>query len=84
LGIAACLLLITMIPLIIHFPGSRRETSDAQSAVSVEVSYRVPAYTFRKEGNLILDTVSEETVVISETLLTTKHAREKQEKKMPL
>jgi anti-sigma factor RsiW len=84
LGLAASLLLVAAILLINHFPGARGDDLNAPSAVSIEASYRVPIYKFRKEDNLVLDTLSYETVVVSETLWTTKPIREKQERKMPL
>jgi predicted anti-sigma-YlaC factor YlaD len=84
LGMAASLLLVATILLINHFSGARGDDPGAPSAVSIEASYRVPTCKFRQEGNLVLDTVSYETVVVSETLWTTKPIREKQERKMPL
>jgi anti-sigma factor RsiW len=79
LGIAASLLLAAMLLPTKHFTDT-----GAASAVSIEDSYRVPIHKFRQEGNLVLDTISYETVVVSETLWTTKLIREKQERKTPL
>jgi anti-sigma factor RsiW len=84
LGIAASLLLVAKILLVHHFSDARTADSNAPVAVSIDVSYQVPTHKFHKDGNLILDTVSDQTVAISETLWTTKPLREKQEKKMPL
>ena len=76
LGIAVSLVLIVTFLLIDFFSGARvRETvrsdgRDIQSAVSIEVSYLVPTYKFSKEGNLVVDTLSYETVVASGTLWT--------------
>jgi len=78
LGIAVSLLLIATFVLINFFSGARvHETGtarsvgrDIHSAVSIEVSYRVPTYKFRKEGNLVVDTLSYETIVTSGTLWT--------------
>jgi anti-sigma factor RsiW len=68
LGMAASLLVIAAILLINHFPGARVDDSEASSAVSVQLSYRVPTFKFRREGNLVVDTLSYETVVASGTL----------------
>jgi hypothetical protein len=76
-GIAASGLLVAAILLINHSPA-------APLAVSIEDSYRVPVCKFHQEGNLIVDTVSYETIVASETLWTTKPTQEKQGKKTPL
>jgi anti-sigma factor RsiW len=73
LGIAVALLLIATFVLINFFSGPRvHETarSDIHSAVSIEVSYLVPTYKFSKEGDLVVDTLSYETVVASGTLWT--------------
>ena len=72
-GIGVSLLLIATFLLINFFSGTKDpETkivrSDIHSAVSIEVSYRVPTYKFRKEGNLVVDTLSYETIVASGTL----------------
>ena len=73
LGLAVSLLLIATFVLINFFSGAKvRETarSDIHSPVFIEFSYRVPIYKFRKEGNLVVDTLSYETVVASGTLWT--------------
>ena len=76
LGIAVSSLLVVTFLLVNFFSGARvHETvrsdgRDIQSAVSIEVSYLVPTYKFRKEGNLVVDTLSYETVVASGTLWT--------------
>jgi anti-sigma factor RsiW len=72
LGIAASLLLTTAIVLVNHYSRSRVDVCE------IQISYRVPTHQFRKVDNLVLDTMSEETVVIDETL------REIQERKTPL
>ncbi len=84
LGIAAAVLLVAAILRLNYFSRARVNDPDTPSVVSIEVSYRVPTCKFHKEGNLILDTLSYKTVVVSETLWSTKSIREKQEKKMPL
>jgi anti-sigma factor RsiW len=76
LGIAVPLLLIVTFLLINFFSGpklhekkaARGVGSAVRSAVSVDLSYRVPTYKFRKEGNLVVDTLSYETVAASGTL----------------
>jgi len=76
LGIAVSSLLVVTFLLVNFFSGARvHETvrsdgRDIQSAVSIEVSYLVPTYKFSKEGNLVVDTLSYETVVASGTLWT--------------
>jgi len=76
LGVAVSLLLIVTFLRINFFSGARvHETArsdgrDTHSAVSIEVSYRVPIYKFRKEDNLVVDTLSYETIVTSGTLWT--------------
>jgi len=75
LAIAVSVLLIVTLPLLKHFSGApvnEKETARSDrranhSAVSIAVSYRVPIYKFRKEGDLVVDTLSYETVVASET-----------------
>jgi hypothetical protein len=76
LGIAVSFLLIVTFLLIDFFSGTKvHETKTARgagstvpSAVSIDLSYRVPTYKFRKEGNLVVDTLSYETVAASGTL----------------
>lgn len=84
MGIGAALLVIAAMVAGNHFSGARRADSQMISVVSIEDSYRVPVYKFRKEGNLVVDSISDETVVISETIRTEKPIREKQERKAPL
>jgi hypothetical protein len=59
---------------------------DIHSAVSIQVSYCVPTCEFRQEGDLIVDTLSCETIVASGTLGTggQNPVRQKPEKDMPL
>jgi hypothetical protein len=59
---------------------------DIHSAVSIQVSYRVPIHKFRREGNLVVDTLSYATVVASGTLHTGSQqpVQQKPELKMPL
>jgi predicted anti-sigma-YlaC factor YlaD len=74
LAIAASLLLIATFLVINYSSGARvHETAqsnghDIHSAVSIQVSYRVPIYKFHQEGNLVVDTLSDETIVASGTL----------------
>jgi anti-sigma factor RsiW len=76
LGIAVPLLVILTFLLSNFFSGTkvheektaRGAGSAVHSAVSVELSYRVPNCRFRKEGNLVVDTLSYETVAASGTL----------------
>jgi anti-sigma factor RsiW len=84
MGIGAALLLIAAMVASNHFSGARRADSRTISVVSVEDSYRVPVYNFRREGNFVVDSISDETVVISETIRREKPVREKQERKAPL
>lgn len=59
---------------------------DIHSAVSIQVSYRVPIHKFRREGNLVVDTFAYETVVASGTLRPggQQPVQQKPELKMPL
>ncbi len=74
LAIAASLLLIATFLLINYSSGARihetemARSSDRDSTVSIQVSYRVPTYKFHQEGNLVVDTLSDETIVASGTL----------------
>ena len=75
LAIAVSLLLIVTFLLINFFSGAKVHQTktvrpDIHSAVSIEVSYRVPMYKFRMEGNLVVDTLSYETIVARGTLRT--------------
>jgi anti-sigma factor RsiW len=73
---AVILLLIVAFLLLNYFSGSRvpdAETArsnghDNRSTVSIQVSYCVPTYKFRQEGNLVVDTLTCEPVVASGTL----------------
>lgn len=75
-AIAVSLVLAVTFLLIRHFSGVRMhdmETARAdgrnlQPAVSIQISCRLPTCTFRREGNLVVDTLSYETVVASGTL----------------
>ncbi len=86
-GIAVSLLLIAAFLVISFFSSARvNETKevrsdrrDIHSAASIEVSYRVPIYKFRKEGNLVVDTLSYETIVASGTLWTGNQGRVQEE-----
>jgi predicted anti-sigma-YlaC factor YlaD len=94
LAVAASLLLIATFLLINYSPGARvHETEMAQSsardihsAVSIQVSYRVPTYKFHQEGNLVVDTLSDETIVASGTLWPDhpEPAQQKSERNSPL
>lgn len=52
---------------------ARTGESSVASAVSIQVSSRVPAYRFHREGNLVVDTLSYETVIASETVQPGNH-----------
>jgi anti-sigma factor RsiW len=76
LGVAVSLLLIASCVLVNFFSGAKVHKTtpsvgrEIRSAVSIEVSYRVPKYKFRQEGDLVVDTLSYETIVASGTLWT--------------
>lgn len=69
--VALSVLLIVAFGLIRHFPRARGQDAEAartsalnpETAVSVQVSYQVPSCNFRREGNLVMDTLSYNTVV---------------------
>jgi len=94
LAMAASLLLIVASLLGNYFSGARvHETEVARSdgrdkhfAVSIQVSCCVPTYRFHQEGNLVVDTLSCETMVANETLWTgsQKPVQQTQEKRMTL
>jgi hypothetical protein len=94
LAVAASLLLIATLLLIKHFSSARApETKtlqsngpDIHSAVSIEISCCVPTYEFRREGDLVVDTLSCETIVASGTLGTggQKPVPQKTERYVPL
>ncbi len=87
LAVGAGLLLIATLPLLYHFYSqqahhkatARAISRSTPSAVSIQVSYRAPAYSFRREGNLVIDTLSYETIVASGTLWASgpEHVRSK-------
>ena len=91
---AASLLLILAFVVISHFSGARvhkTETArfdelDTHSTVSIQLSYCVPTYKFRQEGNLVVDTLTCETMVADETLWTGRQepVEKNRERKMPL
>jgi hypothetical protein len=91
-AIPASLLLVAAFLLISHFTGARShetETArandrDLHAAVSIQISYRLPARTFRREGNLVVDSLSDEIVVASGTLRPDGQEPQKQEIKTPL
>jgi anti-sigma factor RsiW len=82
LGMAVSVLLLVGILLFHPFSGARVQEMEAarasgqgnHSAVSIQVSYRVPVRKFREEGNFVVDTMSYETVAANETLWTVGHA----------
>ena len=92
LAIAASLLLVVAFLRITRFPGAElHETEIARSdvreiPVSIQVSYCVPTYKFRQEGNLVVDTLTCETMVANETLWTggQEPVQRTQGRKMPL
>jgi hypothetical protein len=82
LVIAVSLLLILSLALL-HSPSAAkvREMAAAQSndqgnqsAVSIQVSLRVPIRKYREEGNFVVDTIDYETVVADETLWNARYA----------
>ena len=76
LGLAVSLLLILVVLRFHPFSvvqatqSARSNRRDNPSALSIQVSYRVPVRKFRREGNWIVDTLSYQTVVASQTLWT--------------
>jgi anti-sigma factor RsiW len=91
-AIPASLLLVAAFLWISHFTGARShetETArasdrDLHAAVSIQISYRLPARTFRREGNLVVDSLSDEIVVASGTLRPDGQEPQKLEIKTPL
>jgi anti-sigma-K factor RskA len=97
-AIPLCLLLIAALLLAIHFSHKSRPeitiklpmppvaSHPAQSPVSIQISYQIPTYKFQQEGNLVLDTLSYETVQANATFRSTDHQNlpQKLEMKMPL
>jgi anti-sigma factor RsiW len=81
LGLAATVAFLAAILWIVHARTVRLRSS---SEVSIDVSYRVPVHEFRMQGDSIVDEVSIETVVINETLPTSKPAEEKPKQKVTL
>jgi len=94
LAMAASLLLIVAFLLRNDFPGARIHQGEVvrsdgrgiRSAVSIEVSYCAPIHRFHQEGNLVVDTLSCQTVVANGTLWTggQKPVQQTQEKRIPL
>ncbi|MDB6122682.1 MAG: hypothetical protein JWQ71_1675 [Pedosphaera sp.] len=71
-AISASLLLLGALLLFNYFSGARVHEikmvrSNDRSALSIEVSYRLPVCESRQEGNFVVDTLSFETVVASAT-----------------
>jgi predicted anti-sigma-YlaC factor YlaD len=72
-AIPASLLLIAVFLLMTYFPGTRmshKETisfvdNNLRPAVAIQISYHTLHCQFHREGNLVTDTVSDETVVAS-------------------
>jgi len=91
-AIPASLLLVTAFLLISHLTGAKsHETETARAkdrnlhaAVSIQISYRLPTCTFRREGNLVVDSMSDEIVVASGTLRPDGQEPQKHEIKTPL
>jgi anti-sigma factor RsiW len=94
LATAASLLIATLL-LIAFFFGRRNPSAeivqpradDSHSPVVVQVRYGVPTYTFRKEGDLVIDTLAFKTSAVAVTLWVDqdrKPVRRNQERKMPL
>jgi anti-sigma factor RsiW len=71
--IPVSLLLVAAFLLITHSPGTRMyhvETissvdNNLRPAVSIQISYHLPACQFHREGNFVIDSLSDETVVAS-------------------
>jgi len=55
---------------------SRHAALAQRPVVSIQIAYRVPALKFRREGNLVVDTLAYETVVASGTLCPGGQVRE--------
>jgi hypothetical protein len=74
-AMAVSLLLVVTFLLVSHFSGARihqAETSrfddpNLQPVVSIQISCRLPTCQFRREGNLVIDTLSYQTIVASGT-----------------
>jgi anti-sigma factor RsiW len=78
-AIPLCLLLVAAFLLATHFSRTRGHevipmphasaatppANNLQSAVSVQISYHLPTQRFHQEGNLVVDTLIDETVVAS-------------------
>jgi len=87
LGIAVSSLLIVTFLLVSFFSGARvhemktvrSNGRDIHPIVSIDLSYHVPTYKFRREGNLVVDALSYETVVASGTLWTDNQGRVQEE-----
>jgi anti-sigma-K factor RskA len=79
LALAISLLVVALL-IFNHLPGVRTNEAaldrsngrDDHSVVSIEVSYRKPGRAFHQEGNLVVDTLTEETVVVTGTLSATR------------
>jgi anti-sigma factor RsiW len=73
LSVGAAALLLGAVLWLSHFPGWRepgvgtaqRADRNLSSAVLVQLSSHVPTYEFRREGNVVIDTLSVETVAVS-------------------
>lgn len=64
---------------------ARSAIRDVASAISVRVTYRVPAYTFRREGNLVVDCLTFETNVVDTAFWAGRSRKpDDQERKLPL
>jgi hypothetical protein len=78
LGMAVALIAIAGLLVFHLFTGAQvHETEVAglsgqanPSAVSIQVSYRVPVHKFREEGNFVVDAISYTTVAANETIRT--------------
>jgi len=70
LGVAAsALLLLTGVWLYVRVPSPRTGPAPAAAAaaeVSIQLSYVVPSYTFRREGGFVIDTLTYQTNVVNE------------------
>jgi len=90
-AIAASLLIVILL-LNQFFSGARAPNVETartperglQTPISIHVLYRVPIYTFRKEGNFVADVLACSTNVVSETLWVENQKPVEPERKMPL
>ncbi len=75
LAAAACLILVSVIAAEFvrrsHAPGdqaARSQPRGAPPAAFIHLTYSVPAYTFRREGTLVIDALTHQDIVVNATL----------------